>query len=36
MVRKVKKKKAGIRIFVALLLMVVIVALVYKSIITRL
>ena len=34
MVRKVKKKKSGIRIFVALLLMVVIAAFVYKSIIT--
>lgn len=34
MVRKVKKKKSGVRIFVALLLMVVIAAFVYKSIIT--
>lgn len=34
MVRKVKKKKSGISIFVALLLMVVVAALVYKSIIT--
>jgi len=34
MVRKVKKKKSGIRIFVALLLMVVIAAFVYKFIIT--
>jgi serine-type D-Ala-D-Ala carboxypeptidase (penicillin-binding protein 5/6) len=34
MVRKVKKKKPGIRIFAALLLMVVIAAFVYKSIIT--
>ena len=34
MVRKVKKKKSGIRIFVALLLMVGIAAFVYKSIIT--
>ena len=34
MVRKVKKKKSGIRIFVALLSMAVIAAFVYKSIIT--
>ncbi|MDF2989450.1 MAG: peptidase, partial [Eubacterium sp.] len=34
MVRKVKKKKSGIRIFVGLLLMVVISAFVYKSNIT--
>lgn len=34
MVRKVKKKKSGIRIFVALLLMVAIAAFVYKSIIS--
>lgn len=35
MVRRVKKKKSGIRIFAAFLLMVVIAALVYRSIITQ-
>ena len=34
MVRKVKKKKSGIRVFVTLLLIAVIVAFVYKSIVT--
>lgn len=35
MVRKVKKKKPGIRIFLTLLLMVVVAAFVYKSIILQ-